>query len=416
MAGLWAGLTVGGDAIAQEPAEQGEGSCVSCHRALEGRLGAPAQDPNADMHMEQGFGCVACHGGDEQEFGMGAMDPDRGYIGVPSPRQILSVCGRCHSDAEFMRRFDPSLRVDQVAEYRTSVHGQRLLDDDDPRVATCADCHVAHAIKPPSDPNSSIHPLNVAQTCAECHADPEYMSSYPIPTDQYDRYTESVHWEMLSDQGDLSAPTCNDCHGNHGATPPGVSWIGNVCGQCHSRMAELFDDSFHSRILAILGQPGCSTCHANHAVERASDQLLGVGDAAACGQCHSEADAGGQVATRMRSLIDSLQTRYDEADSILAQAENAGMEVSEAQFQLNEATTALVSARTAVHSFVVDSVAGTVAQGLEVTSAAHSRGQQALEEVEFRRLGLAVSVIVIIGLIVGVVLKIRQLEGRRTAA
>ena len=126
--------------------------------------------------------------------------------------------------------------------------------------------------------------------------------------------------------------------------------------------------------------------------------------------CHSEGDTGGDVASGMRALIDSLRTQYEAADSILAEAENAGIEVSEALFGLNEATTALVSARTAVHSFSLDSVAEEVEAGLAVTSAAIASGEEALGEFLVRRLGLAISVALILALIVGLVLKIRKVE------
>jgi hypothetical protein len=357
-----------------------------------------------------GFDCVACHGGDGQEFSMLAMDPARGYLGIPARREVASLCGRCHSDAEFMRRFDPAIRVDQVAEYRTSVHGNRLAAVDDPRVATCVNCHPAHSIKPPSDPSSTVHPLNVAATCGGCHADPDYMSPYTIPTDQLARYTESIHWQMLSEESDLSAPTCNDCHGNHGAAPPGVSWVGNVCGQCHVVMGELFAESFHSEIFTMLGRPGCATCHDNHRTLEAGDELLGLGEGAACAMCHTESTAGGAVASSMRGAIDSLRMELEAADSILAMAENAGMEVSEAQFGLGDARTALISARAAIHSFSLDTVRQEVDTGLEVTAAAYTRGDEALRDLQIRRLGLAVSVAIILVLIVGLVMKIRQFE------
>ena len=396
--------------VAQAPEE----SCVTCHAALSGdvRLSGPVEAYAGDVHAASGLGCVSCHGGDAEVMGMGAMDPERGYVGVPGAREIPSLCARCHSDAEFMKRYDPSLRVDQLAEYRTSVHGHRLLERGDTSVATCANCHPAHSIKPPSDPTSSVHPLNVVNTCAACHSDPQHMEPYHIPTDQAEKYRRSIHWEMLSVEGDLSAPTCNDCHGNHGATPPGVSWVGNVCGQCHSVMADLFAESFHSQILAMLGRPGCATCHGNHEILKTSDELLGVGEGAVCGTCHSESSGGGVVAAEMRSLIDSLRVQIEIADSVLRSAENAGMEVSEAQFQLSDATTALVSARNSVHSFSVDSVGEEVVAGLEVTSKVHARGLRALRDLQIRRIGLAVSVAIILILILGLVLKIRQLDRR----
>ena len=396
-------------ATAQLPEE----GCVTCHAAFsDSRLGGPVESYADDVHSAQGFGCVVCHGGDAEDPGMTAMDPAKGYVGVPEPHEIPLLCGRCHANAEFMRRYNPSLRVDQLAEYRTSIHGHQLLERGDTRVATCSSCHRAHSIKPASDPTSSVHPLNVVETCAGCHADAELMEPYGIPTDQHEAYLESVHWHMLSVEGDMSAPTCNDCHGNHGAAPPGVSWIGNVCGQCHMVMGELFEESFHSQIFAMLGTPGCATCHGNHAIPEAGDEMLGVGEGAACAQCHGESSNGGQVATEMRGLVDSLSAGYVMADSILLQAEHAGMEVSQAQFDLNSATTALISARTAIHSFSVDAVSTEVDAGLEITAQAYERGERALADLQFRRMGLAVSVVIILMLIFGLVMKIRQLESK----
>lgn len=392
-------------------AQPQEDSCVTCHRVLGvERLSAPVKKYSEDIHATKGFGCVACHGGDAGAAGLAAMDPDKGFLRKPARRQVLQVCGRCHSDAEFMRRYNPSLRVDQVAEYLSSVHGRRLVELGDTQVATCVSCHPAHSIKPPSDPTSSVHPPNVAETCGSCHADAKYMESYPIPTDQLAKYRESVHWQTMSVKGDLSAPTCNDCHGNHGAAPPGISWVGNVCGQCHSVMGELFGQSTHAQIFTLIGAPGCATCHGNHEIREADDELLGLGDEAVCANCHSAGDRGGQGAAAMRTLIDSLRSEFDTASAILLVAERAGMEVSQAQFELNTAKTALLQARAAVHGFMVDPVKNEVDAGLEITAQAYARGQQALVDLRFRRTGLAVSVAVILVLIAGLVLKIRQLE------
>ncbi len=161
------------------------GNCIACHRLLDDeRLSAPTRTFAEDIHAVRGFGCIACHGGDETAAGLAGMDPALGFLAKPARGDIPQLCGRCHSDASFMRQYNPALRVDQVTEYRTSVHGRRLEELGDDKVATCASCHPVHSIKPPSDPQSSVNPLNVAGTCASCHADAEYMASYDIPTDQ----------------------------------------------------------------------------------------------------------------------------------------------------------------------------------------------------------------------------------------
>lgn len=386
-------------------------SCVACHGAIAlPKLSQPVKDYAQDIHAAKGFGCVACHGGDARDPGMGAMAPAKGFIGTPPRTEIPRLCGRCHSDARFMRQYNPSLRVDQVTEYYTSVHGQLLARKADPRVAVCSNCHPAHGIRPASDPRSTVHPLKVAETCGRCHADAKYMEPYKIPTDQLDRYKKSAHWRLLYVKGDLSAPTCNDCHGNHGAAPPGVSWVGNVCGQCHALNFELFNKSVHAEVFVRMGIPGCAACHGNHDVMETSDAMLGVEPGAVCAGCHSTSDKGGQTAAAMRKLIDSLAAEYREAAALLARAERAGMPTGQAQFELNESRTALVKARASIHAFDVGAVSREVEPGVVVARKARARAVRLLEELQFRRRGLAVSVLIILAVVIGLVLKIRQIE------
>jgi hypothetical protein len=238
------------------------------------------------------------------------------------------------------------------------------------------------------------------------------MAGYKIPTDQPQKFAQSVHARALSVKGDLSAPTCNDCHGNHGAAPPGVSWVGNVCGQCHSVMAELFAKSAHAAAFTQMGVPGCATCHDNHEIRPASLEMIGLGDKAVCATCHGAGDPGGQAAAQMRTLLESLQRERDQAAALLERAEHAGMEVSQARFDLNGASDALIKARAAVHAFQVDPVKRDVEAGLAISAKAHARGVRALQELAFRRKGLAVSLVVVLALIAGLVLKIRQVDRR----
>ena len=284
-------------------------------------------------------------------MGLEGMDRKKGYIGKPAHAQVVEVCGKCHADAAFMRKYNPSLRVDQVAEYYTSVHGKRLKEQKDQKVATCANCHKPHSIRPANDARSSVHPSRVAETCGSCHANKEYMAPYKIPTDQLEKYKKSVHWKMISSKGDLSAPTCNDCHGNHGAAPPGVSSVVNVCGQCHPVNTELFNKSPHSKIFIQMGIPGCATCHSNHEIVETNDAMLRAGDKSACATCHTPTSGGATLATSMLASIDRLKNGYEKAFAVLKNAEHAGMEVSQPLFELNEAKTTLIKARAAIHGF-----------------------------------------------------------------
>ena len=402
---------VGFATVISSNAQAADDNCATCHLVLGvTHLTKPAEDYKSDIHAAKGFGCAACHGGDPSIMGLEGMDRKKGYIGKPAPAQVIDVCGKCHSDAAFMRQYNPSLRVDQMAEYYVSVHGKRLRETKDQKVATCASCHKPHSIRPANDARSSVHPLRVVDTCGACHANKDYMASYKIPTDQVEKYKKSVHWQMISSKGDLSAPTCNDCHGNHGAAPPGVSSVVNVCGQCHAVNAELFNKSGHSKIFAQMGIPGCASCHSNHAIVETSDAMLGGGDQSACATCHPPGSSGATLAVRMLASINRLKSGYEMARTLLGNAEHAGMEVSQPLFELNEVKTSLIKARAAIHGFDQAILEKEVAPGLKVAEKAHARGVRALDELQFRRKGLAISALIIFALVVGLILKIRQME------
>ncbi|MFQ5945757.1 MAG: hypothetical protein ACE5NC_05825, partial [Anaerolineae bacterium] len=185
------------------------------------------------------------------------------------------------------------------------------------------------------------------------------------------------------------------------------------CGQCHVVHEELFSKSVHAKAFVQMGMPGCATCHGNHGIVEAGDEMLGLGDKAVCAGCHSAEDTGGKTAAHMRVLIDSFQGEYGKARAILRQAERAGIEVSQAQFELNGARDALVKARTAVHAFITEAVETETEAGLKITAKAYGRGVRALDELQFRRKGLAVSLVIILALIVGLVLKIRQFDRKK---
>ena len=127
-------------------------SCVTCHMEADYLPGDLLED---DIHFQTGLSCAGCHGGDpESDDQETAMSPAAGFVGVPSKRDLSAFCGKCHSDIEFMRRYQPRIPTDQVRQYATSKHGMGLAAGDD-KVAACADCHTAHAILPASDSRSS---------------------------------------------------------------------------------------------------------------------------------------------------------------------------------------------------------------------------------------------------------------------
>ncbi len=408
LAASWAAAQPAGTASAGA----GGGTCVSCHSSMGGDFAAPVTAEQNSVHRQHSLWCTDCHGGDSTQTDPSkAMNPAIGFIGTPTHQQIPQFCGRCHSDPAFMKQFDPSLRVDQEAEYHTSVHGQLLRKGDD-KVATCISCHGHHGILAVSEPTAPVYPTHVAETCGKCHANAEYMKPYSIPTDQVEKWSHSVHADELLNKNDLSAPTCNDCHGNHGAVPPGVDSVANVCGTCHVRQSDLFDSSPHAAAFSAMDLAGCVTCHSNHQIEPTSDSMLGVSDEAVCTQCHSSGDAGYQAAEKMRASIDDLSGQINQAEQLLQKAEGDGMEVSDPLFNLKDAHSKLIEARVAVHAFSPPAVEAAVDPGLKVAATAHQAGEAALHELDVRRLGLGVSLIVILLAVVALYFLIRRMEAR----
>ena len=110
---------------------------------------------------------------------------------------------------------------------------------------------------------------------------------------------------------DFSAPACNDCHGNHGAFPPGVSSIAEVCGQCHVNNAAFFERSPHKPAFDKSGLPECVACHGNHEIHRASDDMLGGQPGTVCRRCHEPGSPGYDGAVTMRDVHRPAEARHD---------------------------------------------------------------------------------------------------------
>jgi hypothetical protein len=385
-------------------------SCLDCHSALPEPLGVSQEKFSHDIHAQKGLTCASCHGGDPTSDDPDtAMSRKAGWKGKIERRQVPQLCGSCHSDPGYMRQYDPSLRTDQLAQYHTSVHGKRWAAGDT-KVAVCTDCHSVHDIRPPNDPQSTVYPVNVANTCARCHADANYMKPYPIPTDQFAKYSKSVHHDALAVRGDLSAPTCSTCHGNHGAAPPGVDKVQNVCSTCHVFQAEMYEKSSHLKAFQAASLPGCVVCHSNHDIAHPTDAKLGTGPEAVCMRCHKPGDVCDQTRAALLTDLQRLDKAIKNADRSLALAESSGMEVSEARLAQNQARDSLTKARVTIHSFREDLVEQNIQAGMSIAAKNLQAGQKAMAERNYRRVGLGISLVAIGIVLVGLRLYIKKIE------
>ncbi len=402
-------LMLGMALCASTASAQAQNTCLDCHGALDPPLQVTAEQFGSDIHAQKGLTCAACHGGDPTKADTDAMSKAAGFRGKVQRNQIPELCGHCHSDGAYMRQYNPSLRTDQLAQYKTSVHGQRLAHGDT-KVAVCIDCHGVHGIRPASDTRSKVNPLNVAETCSRCHSNVEYMKEYKIPTDQFANYSKSVHHDAMVIRGDLSAPTCTTCHGNHGAAPPGVGSVKNVCATCHVFQSQMFDKSSHKVAFQAAGLPGCVVCHSNHDVKHPSDVMLGTGPGSVCVRCHTPGDRCDRATSAIHADLTRLKDAIQETDGVLAVAESSGMEVSEARLGQDQARDSLTKARVTIHSFRKELVDQDIQAGLKINATDLQAGYAALRERTYRRVGLGISFFAILIVLLGLRAYIRLIE------
>jgi hypothetical protein len=387
-------------------------SCLDCHSAQPGRLEVTPEKFSQDIHSQKGLTCTSCHGGDSSSYDPDqAMSRKAGWKGKVDRKQIPQLCGSCHSNPALMRQYNPSLRTDQLDQYHTSVHG-KLLAAGDSKVAVCTDCHSVHDLRPPSDPRSTVNPVNVAKTCSRCHSDAAYMKQYGIPTDQFAKYNTSVHYDAMVVRGDLSAPTCTTCHGNHGAAPPGVDKVQNVCATCHAFQAQMYAKSTHAKAFQDASLPGCVVCHSNHAIHLPSDAMLGTGPSGVCMRCHTAGDHCDRARADILDNLTRLDASIKDADQSLRLAESAGMEVSAARLSQDQARDSLTKARVTIHTFQAALVNEDVQAGMKIADANLKAGQDAMVERNHRRIGLGICLIAIAMMLVGLWLYIKKLESK----
>ncbi len=386
----------------------GESSCITCHRELTPDLVAGFSD---DVHADKQISCDGCHGGNPLLQDEKAMSPEEGFIGVPKrPADVGPFCARCHSKPEYMNGFVPGISTDQLSQYALSGHGQALSRNPfDKNVATCVSCHGVHKIRAAKDPLSPVYAVNVPETCNKCHGNGDLMKAYGIQTNPYEDYRESVHGKALLDKGDVSAPACNDCHGNHGAKPPEVDNIANVCGQCHVRNATLFKLSVHRGIFELRGMEQCSSCHGHHAIKHPTDAMLSTQPGSICVKCHDPGSAPDQV----HEMFTVLDAKSLEARDKLRLAESYLVNVDGGFVQLDKANSEITKMRVLVHLFDLDTLKTADQKTLAMLQGVEDIGNKGIENAMFRRKGFLVALGLFALFLAIVILKIRELEKRR---
>ena len=388
-------------------AESDVNTCLDCH--IENDL-LPADYFEEDIHEQAGLSCAGCHGGDATVEDMDeSMSVENGYIGIPEKEDIPQFCGKCHSKIEFMRVYQPRIQTDQEQQYYTSLHGQKLKGGNH-QVAQCSSCHSAHKILPANDTRSSVHPYNIPGTCDQCHGNADLMSSTGHNTKPYEDYARSVHGIAVLEKGDTGAPACNDCHGNHGAAPPGAESVAHICGSCHLSNMEFFKSSKMGESFNSPEYHSCEQCHGNHAILPPDDEYLNVNNASMCLECHDPGDEGYIAAVSMYEDLSRSDSLYGIAQTELHNIRVKGMNDVDIVYTLREAKQNMIQSRTMVHTFDALEVKAITAEGLALSQEAIDLAAMEIGKFNKRRLGFGLSTLAFVLLAFALYLKIRQID------
>lgn len=358
-------------------------SCIECHSTLGENQKKIISDWEASVHHKSAY-CEECHGGNPREDTFEkAMSKEAGFIGVPGPEKIPDLCARCHSNPQKMRPFN--LQIGQLEQYKTSVHGRKLYKDKVKEVATCVSCHGNHKILPHNNPESTVYKTNIPKTCAVCHSDKKLMEKFNLKANQMEEYTESIHGIKLLKDLNMGAPSCADCHGVHGATPPGVKEIVDVCGNCHSQTKTYFEDGSHGKAYAQTGEPRCITCHHLHKISLPSDEMFISKDKGTCSICHSQGDPGYRVAVDFSKMFEKNKTMLNEVEKEIETASELQTYVEEIKGDLDNARTSLIEAKALQHTVAKDRVKEKIDNSIKILEKLDSRIKNILKEHEHRR-------------------------------
>ena len=184
--------------------------------------------------------CSDCHNPHAQQR---LTHPDTRQLLPRAHVQIPQTCARCHSEI-----------YDQ---YKKSVHGAARLENINPDVPACIDCHGVHNIP---DPTTAAFRLRSPELCAKCHTDPARMSKYGISTQVLNTYLADFHgttvtlFEKQTPDQVTNKPVCFDCHGIHDIARPDDPQKGlqvkenllQTCQKCHPDATPNFPDAWLS--------------------------------------------------------------------------------------------------------------------------------------------------------------------------
>lgn len=380
------------------PIEVESYSCMVCH-------GENKVEYLKSIHWEKGMWCADCHGGDPSSLDPEiSMSSKAGFKGKPTKRELVFLCGNCHADKKRMRQY--GISTDQLDYYQTSEHGMALFKKNDLNVAGCVDCHGSHKITSVKDPQNMVFPTNLPQTCAVCHSDKKLMEKYGLPSNTLEEYASGVHGKALLEKNDRSAPTCAGCHGNHGAAPPGVTEVGNVCGKCHIYSESYFVKSPHFEAMQKKKMSQCASCHQHHSINYPELSMFDR----VCSNCHDPGSGAYRRGQQIKAMILEANEQIDKAKKLMVRARLKGLDVSQYEPELEQANTDMLQVLPVTHHLILSEVETITNSARTMAGEIAASTHNYLESLRLRKVGLGIVWLFIFFVVVILYVKVKRAD------
>lgn len=198
----------------------GKTGCLVCHndptltKIEKGKEKSLYVNPEDFSMVHADLTCIDCH----VDFTYKSIKPtDQNWRVVAG-----TACKECHDEEKGIDHRK------NYEEYRESIHGKKLLLENDEKAPSCAGCHGYHRIRKLSDEKEMLEFRKEAyQVCGRCHQD------------YWNNYNDWFHGKAYK-HGAPDAPPCWDCHVAHiiqpsdePQSPTNPARVAEQCAKCH---------------------------------------------------------------------------------------------------------------------------------------------------------------------------------------
>jgi len=156
-------LAASAHGLNDDEADDFKPSCKSCH------INPQQISTEGLIFSEVSSNCSKCHQPEGLTYAIKHMEFHGHSHEFWTQERKMAVCANCHTDSTLV---GDVFKDNMVASFMDTYHGVGFTHGDE-RLPVCSDCHDYHSVFPQDDVRSTVHPLQVGETCGGigCHED-----------------------------------------------------------------------------------------------------------------------------------------------------------------------------------------------------------------------------------------------------